>query len=424
MGEDSRNGRKPEAEQEREPSGAQFVRAAQRGELRSFMVTAVRRGRWDVVTQLLAFARRPTVSLEGLGELVEALETGLGLLSEERRKRALADDDTRALVLEAGESLRSRLRLDPVPPHERRWLALAARAFVMAHDHWRAAETFERAGQFEQAADSWGALGEIEAMERALGRAEEERAATRGPVLLWREALAAHAHGDRVHAWEVLKRLPPAHAHAAEARRLAHELTTLLVRGPVALETATRDVLRLAPTPMTLGRDPGAGLPLRDPAVSRRHAQISWRERDEAFLLEDLGSRTGTRVGPAALGEPLLLGDAGSFALGPTCPVSYERVAPRVLRLHVPGGFDRGLVALVGPGPLPLGASGLSGFAAIGDATVSFLGGQARWQSPPGTRTWLGEAMANPAVDLLHGDRLRVEPLGVEGGLAVICGVL
>lgn len=426
MGEDSRDGRTPSVETARELSGTQFIRAADRGELRAFMVAAVRRGRWDLATQLLAFARRPSVALEHVGEVVEAIQAGIEQVPEARRGRVLASDEARALMLDAGETLRGRLRQDPLPPHDRRWLTTAARAFVLAQDHWRAAETYERAGSFTEAAESWAALGEIEAMERALARAEAEREATRGPALLFRDARSALTHGDRRGALALLAKLPTEHPHAAEARRLTHEISLRLVRhGHLALRAENGDVLRFACTPATLGRDPTASLSLRDPSISRQHARIGWRAEDGRFWLEDLGSRTGTRVGPAAVTTPLVLGDTGTFALGPSCVMSYDVVGPGVLRLTILGGFDRGVVALLGPERLPVSAGSVAGFAALGEAeiAVAFDNGQARWLSPPDTRTWLGGDPADPAIDLLHGDRLRGERLRPPGP-AASCEVL
>jgi hypothetical protein len=412
MGEDSRDGRTPAVEAARELSGTQFIRAADRGELRAFMIAAVRRGRWDLATQLLAFARRPSLALDHVGEVVEAIQNGLEQVPEARRARVLASDEARALMLEAGETLRGRLRQDPLPPHDRRWLAVAARAFALAQDHWRAGETFERAGAFSEAAESWAALGEIEAMERALGRAEAEREASRGPALLFRDARSALTHGERRRALALLAKLPAEHPHAAEARRLTHEISSRLVRGgQLGLRAENGDIQRFACTPVTLGRDPTAGLSFRDPSISRQHARIAWRPEEGRFWLEDLGSRTGTRVGPAAVTAPLALGDTGTFTLGPSCVMGYDVVGHGVLRLNVLGGFDRGTVALLGPERLPLAAGRLAGFAALGDAeiAVAFDNGQARWLSPPSIRTWLGADPADPAIDLLHGDRLRAE---------------
>ena len=46
--------------------------------------------------------------------------------------------------------------------------------------------------------------------------------------------------------------------------------------------------------PMTIGRSDGAGLCVADRKVSRRHAEIT--ANDGNLFIEDLASRTGTRV--------------------------------------------------------------------------------------------------------------------------------
>jgi DNA-binding winged helix-turn-helix (wHTH) protein len=67
-----------------------------------------------------------------------------------------------------------------------------------------------------------------------------------------------------------------------------------------------------------LGRDPGAGVFLDDPSVSRRHARIV--VSDGGATLEDLGSKNGTRIGEKKVEtrEPIADGDQiriGSVAL-------------------------------------------------------------------------------------------------------------
>ena len=46
--------------------------------------------------------------------------------------------------------------------------------------------------------------------------------------------------------------------------------------------------------PIVIGRDPLSGVVLSEPSVSRRHAQVL--RRDDALILEDLGSAVGTFV--------------------------------------------------------------------------------------------------------------------------------
>ena len=110
------------------------------------------------------------------------------------------------------------------------------------------------------------------------------------------------------------------------------------------------------------GRDPGADLPLREPAVSRRHAYFQ-RVEGRTFCV-DLRSRTGTRWGD----EPGLW---GWVAPGPGVGVGAFRIRP------MPGGADPGE-----PGdPLPIARS--SGSAPLAEATLEFLGpaiGPSSWR--------------------------------------------
>jgi hypothetical protein len=63
------------------------------------------------------------------------------------------------------------------------------------------------------------------------------------------------------------------------------------------------DTYRLGPT-TTIGRMPGCEVTLSDPAASRRHARIV--RRDDAWLLQDLGSTNGTFVNDEPVTERAL----------------------------------------------------------------------------------------------------------------------
>ena len=92
--------------------------------------------------------------------------------------------------------------------------------------------------------------------------------------------------------------------------------------------------------PFTVGRDPGNDIILRDPKVSRHHAEIVF-ERG-FFVLHDLASANGTyvngkriRVAPLTHGAKLRLGNSyGRFSEelptetdAPQTPDGYERPA-------------------------------------------------------------------------------------------------
>jgi hypothetical protein len=85
--------------------------------------------------------------------------------------------------------------------------------------------------------------------------------------------------------------LPPAEPTAGAA-------TLVLLEDGRPLET-----YRLGPT-ATIGRAPGCDVTLTDPAVSRRHARIL--RRDDAWLIQDLGSTNGTFVNDEPVTERAL----------------------------------------------------------------------------------------------------------------------
>jgi hypothetical protein len=162
---------------------------------------------------------------------------------------------------------------------------------------------------------------------------------------------------------------------------------------------------------LLLGRDPLCELPLRSPGVSRQHARID-RTDPGGFVLRDLGSRGGTRIGGMPLAGPVPLIDRGRFALGDEYEVDFEVSGePARLRLAVCGGMDQGLLALVaGDGqPIPLAAAGLGG-------VLRFEGGRpllAAGPDEPPPRVNGGLA-ARGVSQLIRGDQLVLAGVEVE----------
>jgi len=66
-----------------------------------------------------------------------------------------------------------------------------------------------------------------------------------------------------------------------------------------------------------LGRGPLADLELKDPAVSRRHAQVSWAE--ERCFVADLQSGNGTFVNGRRVADPVRLEEGDEIRVGATC---------------------------------------------------------------------------------------------------------
>lgn len=68
--------------------------------------------------------------------------------------------------------------------------------------------------------------------------------------------------------------------------------------------------------PVVIGRAPDVDLPVWDRSVSRRHAQLDWR--DDGWVIRDLESTNGTTVGGARLGNshPTYLRPGHSIEIG------------------------------------------------------------------------------------------------------------
>ncbi|MBI2913016.1 MAG: winged helix-turn-helix domain-containing protein [Chloroflexi bacterium] len=84
---------------------------------------------------------------------------------------------------------------------------------------------------------------------------------------------------------------------------------------------------------MTLGRGPDSDLVLTNPLVSRRHAQLTWD--GQRFLLQDLGSKNGTRINGAAIAAPTPLSDGDSLELADS-RLLFQMSAPTVTAVLAP----------------------------------------------------------------------------------------
>jgi diguanylate cyclase (GGDEF)-like protein len=93
-----------------------------------------------------------------------------------------------------------------------------------------------------------------------------------------------------------------------------------------------------------VGRDPECEFPLLDHRVSRRHATIM-SVSDDRYLIQDLGSTNGTRVGGTFLAGPQLLQDGEKILVG-------ETVIRFSLADEIDIGFQSEIAMLVGTDPL------------------------------------------------------------------------
>ena len=85
------------------------------------------------------------------------------------------------------------------------------------------------------------------------------------------------------------------------------------------------DRFGLATGENAVGRDPDAEVPLDDTSVSRRHARILVGEG--GAVIEDLGSKNGTRVGGARVCERVALHDGDQVAFGDLLVLYRESTA-------------------------------------------------------------------------------------------------
>lgn len=109
--------------------------------------------------------------------------------------------------------------------------------------------------------------------------------------------------------------------------------------------------------PLVLGRDPVSDLPVLDPAVSRRHAELSPGEREDEVQIVDLGSRNGTWIngaridrGVARAGDTVAFGtvtftvqDVASVTIRPTPAYAKGSAGTTMLRERLVPSRDQAL---------------------------------------------------------------------------------
>jgi len=359
------------------------------------------------VQVVLRFAREAALPLSELDDSVRAIVDAVKAMPDARR--AACREDVQSLQRQAAFTLLRRLDRDPLTADERSSLALAAAILAELGELGRAAGTFERAGDDARAAECYGALGDLERMEACLHREEQRRR--------WRQAMAdalrrydtLMAGGDRCAALAVAAGVPQADFEGVSLRARAREIERRLCRGRGVTLRASGggSAIRFAALPVTLGRDGGCEVVLRDAGVSRRHASLTLGA--EGFMVQDLGSRGGTRLGPAAIRGSIPLRGEGELVLGEQGRLRF-RVIPGALELSGAGGMDRGLRAFVGPNPVALGLAlpGAQGLA------LRFADDVCRLERTPGVAVRVDGGYIGGGCDLLHGDVIEVVAAGLR----------
>ena len=92
----------------------------------------------------------------------------------------------------------------------------------------------------------------------------------------------------------------------------------IIVQGPGTGHTFT-----LGTDPVIIGREaPSAKFVIADPAVSRRHAQIS--RQDDGYVIEDLNSTNGTFINAQRVVGAVPLAPGDLIELGTAVTLSYD----------------------------------------------------------------------------------------------------
>ena len=92
----------------------------------------------------------------------------------------------------------------------------------------------------------------------------------------------------------------------------------IIVQGPGTGHTFT-----LGTDPVIIGREaPSAKFVIADPAVSRRHAQIS--RQDDGYMIEDLNSTNGTFINAQRVAGVVPLAPGDLIELGTAVTLSYD----------------------------------------------------------------------------------------------------
>jgi hypothetical protein len=369
---------------------------------------------WDTLTALFASlgggeSGMAPAALADLEAAARIVDEALAAQPLPRNPRGAQVDELKALCLAAAETLCDRCTRPPLAQSEGRALARAAELFVRGGDHRRAALVFEDLGADERAAEAWGALGDLERMEAAHAREEHRTAAERAASELLRRFEALLTGGERLAALEAVAAATGV-AEAASLRLRAAAIERRLCHGrAVSLRAPASGWVRVAPLPAEIGRDPAVGIPLRDPAISRRHAAL--RAVGGEIAIADVGSRGGVRLGSVRLeaGAELPLRGRGEIALGPTTALRFEVGACGVL-LEGANGLDRGLRALAGEAPVQLEPL-LPGTAGLAVALARDL---VRLERRPDIAVRVDGNLIGLGCDLLHGDVVEVLGTGAR----------
>ncbi len=174
----------------------------------------------------------------------------------------------------------------------------------------------------------------------------------------------------------------------------------------------------------TLGSDFTCQVPVQDPSVAPRHAQL--RREDEAWVLRDLKSPSGTRVNGELLSGPRALADGDEVRLG-EAPLTFRDPRARAAARGSASGAAAPAVA-VDVERRPIDAPALRALVALGDprSTLHLL---EQWAADPFDEAWaerdltaaFGPAVARAAAGWRTSERAR-RAAALPGRLALCAG--
>ncbi len=107
------------------------------------------------------------------------------------------------------------------------------------------------------------------------------------------------------------------------------------------VDEAERKAYSLTKRVISIGRDAGAGIPLRDPAVSRFHADV--RKEAGEFVLYSMGS-AGTHVNDQRVAAPKMMEEGDVIRIG-NASFRFTRELPKGMALAKPGDVEEDALA-------------------------------------------------------------------------------
>lgn len=327
----------------------------------------------------------------------------------------------RELLGRVGQAYLRSLQKNVLSAADRELCHEAAELLLRSGDAKAAAAAYELGGDTEKAAAMYQQAGEVEKVESLLEAQEQQRRRAHAEREHFEAYRAKLDLGQRDEALAALKACleTAAIADRAEPLRLYEDLQARLVRDgvlrlrrvadapPAAGTGAPSSPAEAAPVqvlvgvlPLRIGRDAGCTLPLRDPGISREHAQIELGP-EGGFALRELAAKNGTLLSGLRLhaGSSLPLRDRGEVGLGPHVGLRFEICGPE-LQLEVVRGLDRGLRLRVAAQALALPGEAM--------AELCFRHGRPFLKVPMATAWTLNGRRVPPQVQLIRGDRIEL----------------